>query len=254
MRKLTRKNSSGQILIVAVLIIALLLLSTELYVYEFGATVNESSPNSFTDSIFTIRLGSQHVVIGSLANISRGGSNQILTSNLQRWASFVGEQRQLGKFLLDFSTRETSPYTSGIWISWGTDGLAVSGAYANLTLKLSGRELDINTKHTINATTTIRINGTYLVLQGDDKQVNVTCSVLNEGKPALMKNTTLYYKNETSWLPIAPQNSYSITDYGNGTYLMTFEANIPSSEVAVSIHTYDRREIYVQTNVTCTEI
>jgi hypothetical protein len=254
MRKLTKKNSSGQILIVAVLIIALLLLSTELYVYEFGATVDEAKPNSFTDSIFAINLGSQHVVIGSLANISRKGLNQILTSNLQRWSSFVGEQRQLGKFILDFTTRETSPYTAGIWISWGTDGLAVSGAYANLTLRLSGRELEINTKHTINVTTTIRTSGTYRVVQGDGKQVNVTCNLLNEGKPALMKNTTLYYKNETSWLPIAPQNSYSITDYGNGTYLMIFEANIPSSDVEVSLHTYDRREIYALTNVTCTEM
>lgn len=254
MRELTKKKSSGQILIVAVLIIALLLLSTELYVYEFGATVDEANPNSFSDSIFAIRLGSQHVVIGSLANVSQGGSNQILTSNLQRWASFVEEQGHLGKFILDFMAKEASPYTSGIWISWGTDGLAVSGAYANITLRLSDRELDINTKHTINVTTTVRIDGTYRVVQSDNKQVNVTCNLLNEGKPALMKNTTLYYKNETSWLSITPQNSYSITDYGNGTYLMTFEAAIPSSDVEVSLHTYDRRDVYTLANVTCTEM
>lgn len=254
MRKMTKRNSSGQILIAAVLIIALILLSTELYVYELGITIGEANLNSFSDSIFAIRLGSQHVVVGSLANISRGGSNQTLTSNLQKWASFVGRQYQLGRLILNFTPRETLPYSSGIWIFWGTDGLGVSGAYVGFTLKLSDRGLDVNIKHTINITTTIRINGTCKVIQGNDKQVNVTFNVLNEGKPALVKNTTLYYKKETEWLTPDPQNNYVITDYGNGTYFMSFVADISSSDVELSVHIYDHRMIYVRTNVTCTEI
>ena len=254
LRKVTKRNSSGQILIVAVLIIALLILSTQLYAYEFGGATGEANPNSFTDSIFAVRLNTQHVMVGSLANISRGGSNQTLSDNLQEWASFVGRQYQLGKLILNFTTRETTPYSSGIWISWGIDGLSVSGAYANLTLKLSDRGPNVNGTHAINITTTIRINGTFKALQGNDKQVNVTCNLLNEAKPALAKNTTLYYKNETEWLPVNPQNNCTITNYGNGTYVMSYTANISSSNVEVSMHAYDNREIYVQTNVTCTEI
>ncbi|UCG45664.1 MAG: hypothetical protein JSV58_02490 [Candidatus Bathyarchaeota archaeon] len=248
-----KEKNSGQTLIVAVLIIALLLISTELYVYEFETTVDDSNPNSFSDSIFAIRLGSQHVVISSLANISRGGLTSVLTTNLEDWASFIEEQRQLGKFILDFSTGETLPYHSGIWISWGADGVATTGAYVNLTLKLSDRDLDINTKHIINVTSTVQILGTYRVIQGGHKHINVTCNVLNEGKPALAKNTILYYRNDTSWLPTTAQNNYSITNYGNGTYSMTFEANITSSDVDVSLHVYDQRGIHALANVTCTE-
>ncbi|UCE29326.1 MAG: hypothetical protein JSV85_00905 [Candidatus Bathyarchaeota archaeon] len=251
---MTKGNSSGQILIVAVLIIALLIISTQLYVYEFGGTIGEANPNSFANSIFAVRLNTQHVVIGSLANISRGGSNQTLSDNLQEWASFVGRQYQHGKLILNFTTRETTPYSSGIWISWGTNGLAVSGAYVNFTLRLSDRGPNVNTTHAVNITTAIRINGTYKALQGNDVQVNVTCNLLNEAKPALVENTTLYYKNETDWLPVNPQNNYTIMNYGNGTYFMSFVANIPSSNVEVSMHAYDYRGIYVQTSVTCTEI
>ena len=254
MRKVTKRNSSGQILIVAVLIIALLILSTQLYVYEFGVTIGEANPNSFADSIFAVRLNTQHVVVGSLTNISRGGSNQTLSDNLQEWASFVGRQYQHGKLILNFTTRETAPYSSGIWISWGTDGLAVSGAYVNLSLRLSDRGPNVNTTHAINITTTIRINSTYKALQGNDKQVNVTCNFLNEANPALVENTTLYYKNETDWLLVGPQNNYTTTNYGNGTYFISFAANTSSSNVEVSVHAYDHRGIYVQTNVTCTEI
>ncbi|NIR88068.1 hypothetical protein GWO13_11220, partial [Candidatus Bathyarchaeota archaeon] len=154
---MNKKNCSGQVLLVGVLIIALLLLSVELYVYDLGKAIDEANQNSFSDFIFAVRLGSEHVVVGSLANVSRGGVNQTLGINLEEWSSFVGRQYQFGKCILNFTLGETTPYASGVWISWGTNGLGVSGAYANFTLKLLDRGVNLNLKHVINITTTLLV-------------------------------------------------------------------------------------------------
>ena len=251
--RMQRRHSSGQILLVAVLIIALALLSTELYVYEVGRPIDEVNPDSFSDFIFAVELGSKHVVVGSLANISQGGANQTLQINLERLSSFVGRQYKLGKYVLDFTSREETPYSSGIWISWGTNGSGVSGAYTNFTLRLSDKGVDVNLKYAINITTTLQIQGTYNRLQGDSKEVNVTCNLSNEGNPALAENITLYYKNLDNWLVPGPQNNYTVVDLGNGTYLMSFVADISSQDVEVSVHACDQREVNVQANVTCIE-
>lgn len=251
---MNKRNCSGQVLLVGVLIIALLLLSTQLYVYDLGKAVEEGKQNSFSDFILAVRLSSKHVVVGSLANISQGGTNQTLEINLKRLSSFVGGLYQSGKCILNFTLRETAPYLSGIWISWGTNGLGVSGAYANFTLKLLDRGTDVNLEYGINITTTLLIQGTYKEMGGNSRQVNVTCNLLNEGEPALAENLTLYYKNLDDWLTPGPQNNYTIIDYGNGTYFMSFVADIYSSTVEVSVHTSDQRGVSVQANVTCTEI
>ncbi|RLI40778.1 hypothetical protein DRO69_12460 [Candidatus Bathyarchaeota archaeon] len=250
---MSRRNNSGQALLLGVLLIALLLLSVELYVYEVGKAIDTANSNSFSDSIFAVRLGSRHVVIGSLANISQGGANQNLELNLESWSSFVGKQYQFGKHILNFTVREASPYSSGIWISWGTNGSGVSGAYANFTLKLLDRGIEINQTYAINVTTTLSIQGSYSVIGGNTKQVNVTSNLLNEGAPALAKNLTVYYNNSSDWIVPGSQNNYTIIDYGNGTYFMSFIADIPSENVEVSVHVSDLRDITVQANVTCTE-
>jgi len=251
---MNKRSRSGQALLVGVLIIALLLLSTELYVYDLAKVIDEANQNSLSDFIFNVGLGSKHVVIGSLANISQGGTNQTLGINLEEWSSFVGRQYQFGKCILSFSLGETSPYASGMWISWGTNGTGVSGAYVNFTLKLSDGGVDVNLKHVINITTTLLIESTHKQVQANDKQVNVTCNLLNEGTPALAKNLTLYYYNSSDWIVPGPQNNYTFIDYGNGAYFMSFVGGIPSENVLVSAHIYDRREIYVQANVTSIEI
>ncbi|MGQ9460115.1 MAG: hypothetical protein ACUVRA_02645 [Candidatus Bathyarchaeaceae archaeon] len=251
---MNKRNCSGQVLLVGVLIIALLLLSTQLYVYDLGKAVEEGKQNSFSDFILAVRLGSKRVIVGSLANVSQGGTSQTLEINLKRWSSFVGMLYQSGKCILNFTFRETAPYSSGVWISWGTNGLGVSGAYADFTLQLLDRGIDVNLEYGINVTTTLLIQGTYKEIGGNSKQVNVTCNILNEGEPALAENIALYYKNLDEWLTPGSPNNYTIVDYGNGTYFMSFVADIYSSTVEVSVHALDRRGVSVQANITCTEI
>ncbi len=248
------RGDSGQVLIIAALLIALIIISTELYVYELGKTVSEAEANSINDYVLAIKLGSQHIVTGSLANVSQGGSSQTLTVNLEEWASLVDGQYHLGRVVLNFTPYEITPYSSGIKVLWGSDGLGVSSAYVDFILKILDQEVNVNVTYAVNVTTTLLIQGTYKVIQGNEKQVNVTCNVLNEGKPALAKSITLTYRNSDDWLIPGPQNDYTLVDYGNGTYSISFVAEISSGNVEVSVNAYDQRDIYTQANVTCVEL
>jgi len=160
----------------------------------------------------------------------------------------------MGRAVLIFTPYEMKPYSSGIAILWGSDGLGVSSAYSDFDLRLSDREVNVNVTYAINVTTTLLIQGTYRVIQGDEKQVNVTCNLLNEGRPAVARDITLYYRSLNDWLIPGPPNNYTLVDYGNGTYLISFVAEIFSSDVEVSVHAYDQREIYTQANVTCVKL
>ncbi|PVX25937.1 MAG: hypothetical protein CW716_07010 [Candidatus Bathyarchaeum sp.] len=49
--------------------------------------------------------------------------------------------------------------------------------------------------------------------------------------------------------------SPSVTDYGNGTYTISFtaETQAENDPMIVSAHLYDLREIFLLANVTCSE-
>jgi hypothetical protein len=247
------RRDSGQILLVVALAIALILISTTVYVYELDETVNNTEFVSLNHFVSAVKLGSQHVMISSLANISNGGKNRTLTENLEEWASLIGRRYQLGKCTLNFTPIDTSYYSSGIWILWGPDGLGVSSGCYNSSFKLLDLGVNISLSYAINVTTTILVEGSYKMLGGDEKQVNVTCNLLNEGAPALARNLSVYYSSSGGWLAANASNNYILVDYGNGTYFMSFTANIPSQNVLVSVHAHDQRQIFVRANTTCTQ-
>jgi len=249
-----KRNNSGQILLIVAFIMASLLLSAQLYIFEVGKITGEMESDSLNDFLLATKLGSRHVVIGSLANISNGGQSSNLAGNLQRWSSLISKQYQFGKSVLTYTLKDTTPYSSGIWTFWGANGIGVSSAYANFTYKLSDREVDVDQSYFMNITSTVFIESSYQTLSGDTKQVNVTINVFNEENTALAKQITIYYKLLDSWQIPNATNSYTISDYGNGTYIASFAANIPSLNVEVSAHIVDQRGIYVKANATSIQI
>lgn len=155
---------------------------------------------------------------------------------------------------MNYPVEETAPYSSGIWLFWGTDGFGVSSAFTHFTFNLSDREIDADFSYFVNVTTTLTVEGTYRAMLADEKQVNVTVNLLNEDKPALAEQITLYYRVLDSWLVPNASNSYVVVDYGNGTYRASFRANISSLNVEISVRVRDQREVFVQTNVTCNQV
>jgi len=249
-----QRRNSGQVVLIAAFIIASLLLSAQLYILEVGRTLSETELDSVNDLILSVQLGSRNVVTGSLANVSNGGASSTLELNLEEWASLVEDQYLCGKSTLNYALRATAPYSSGIWLGWGVNGYGVSSAYVNFTHKLSGREADVDQSFVMNITTSLMIASTNQRLNGDSRQVNVTTSILNEAEPALAEQITIYYKVSNNWLIPDEANGYILRNYGNGTYLASFIADFPTESVEISAHILDCRGVYVQANVTSTEI
>lgn len=251
---MNRRENSGQVILIAVLAMALILLSTQVYVSEVRMSTVEANFNDLNDYVFAIKLGSKNAVMGSLANTSHGGSNDVLDTNLERWASLVGKENLFGKGILNYGVEDSYPYSLGVWLSWGSNGFGVSSAFANFTFKLSDKGEDVNLVYYVNVTATLFAEGNYRAIVGDEKQVNVTINLLNDDEPALADQMTLYYRVLDSWFVPNASNNYVVVDYGNGTYRASFQANIPSPNIEVSVHIIDQSNIFVQANTTCSEI
>ena len=255
-RRPNRRNS-GQVLIIVSLIVTLLLLSTALYVSEIQK--NTTTHESRADPAFSAyKLGVTHTVMSALVNISDGGSADVLAATLNQFKAVANSNSFSSIVKMDFTLLNVTPYQNGIWISWGSSGQGVSSAYVNLVLNSSGTSATYYSEYAVNVTSEINVNGYYTLLTGSQKQVNLTCSILNEGKPALAQNFTVYYEQDGSlspeeWTQVA---SPSITDHGNGTYAMSFTAETtnPEDPILVSVHSHDLRGILTRANVTCTQV
>jgi hypothetical protein len=251
------RGNSGQGLIIASLVVTLLLLSTAVYVSEIEKNV--AVYDSRVDPAFSAyKLGASHTLISALANISNGGSTDVLAADLNQFKSVVGNHSFDAIVNMDFTPLNMTPYQEGIWISWDSSGRGISSAYVNLALNSSGTSASYYSEYAINVTSEIDVNGYYSLLTGSLKQVNLTCNILNEGKPALAQNFTVYYEQDGSlspeeWVQVA---SPSIADYGNGTYIISFTANTtnPDDPMLVSVHSHDQRHIFIKANVTCTQV
>jgi hypothetical protein len=248
-----RNGNSGQILLIAAFIMASLLLSAQLYILEVGKISGETNSEVLNDFMLNVKLGSRHVVVGSLANISNGGAISILEQNLQKWADFIGSQYLQGKNTMNITLDETTPYSSGTWLSWGVNGYGVSSACADFAHSLDGREENVDLAYSVNVTTALLIASVNQGLNETTRQVSLTINVLNEAHPALAEQITVYYRVSSTWLIPDSASNYRLQNYGNGTYVAYFTAIAPLID-EVSVHATDFRGIYVQANVTSTEI
>jgi hypothetical protein len=254
MTKLNRKlrsNSSGQLLIVAALAIAVLISSTTAYVYDLSRQTNTLNDHSISDLLLALKQSSRNIMIGSLANVSNGGERTMLATNLDKFSQLVRNLHYSGEFQMAFTVLNDSAYDSGIWLSQDTSGVGMSSAYGNFTVQAYSLTQEATTQYTLNVTTTLLVNGSYTMLPGGEKLVSLTCRVYNEGEPALAKNITLFYAVDSNWTEVDASNNLSIIDRGDGAYLLSFAATTPQDPVQVLVQVRDFRDIFVQSNTTC---
>ena len=252
MPKSCRRARSGQTLVVSSLVIALIMISTSAYVYELAGDFESTDVYPLNDYMQSVKLGTKNVVVGALANTTQGGQNEILAANLDRWKTAIAKHYAVGKLTLDYSLRETAPYSSGLYIAWGTDGIGVSEAYVNYTLSAKGNRINMENEEHTNVSSRLCVEGFMTQVSPDASQVTVTWRLFNEGQAALAENATLYYWEAGQWLIPDAASDCAVTDYGNGTYRATFVLG-SLSPVDVSVHVLDKRNILVKANVTCVE-
>ena len=245
-----RRDSSGQVLIVSALLVALLLLSTALYVIEVGKdvpTVDASETNVFSG----YQQSARSTLISALANATDGGTSNILGTDLAALKTVILSNSYQALLTMDYNTLNSSGYQNGLWISWGANGQGVSSAYASFVFASSSPSATSNMEYAVNVTSAVNLSGNSHQLNETTKQVHLTINILNEGKPALAQNFTVSYQNAADWVAV---DSPSITSFGNGTYTVSFNAQTPqlSDPLVVSLLCQDERGIFVGANITCT--
>jgi len=257
-RNLRNHEKSGQTLVITALVISLLILSIFYGIFEASRRSETNSVTALNDYIFATKLGLEKTVISSLINFSNGGTNEILGTNLDKYASFIGNQAFFGKLNISYTLLNDLPYQSGFYLSWNSDGTGISSACANYSLGLFKAEADLQLKHVTNITTKLEIAGIYNQLEGTSRNLILNCKIFNEGEPCLAENITISYEydgdpSNQEWIVASPLSNI---DYGNGTYILSLIAETQSvnDPMLVSAQVYDTRDIFVLANVTCTEI
>jgi hypothetical protein len=244
------------VIVITALLVALILLSTALYVIDLEkkTPIAQASETDFS----TYKTSIRNTLISSLVNVTNGGDPTILAGNLQVLKAAITTHSYQTLLGLDFANVSTEPYHNGIWVSCGTNGHGISSAYASLMFVSSASSATSELEYAANVTSEIDVNGSYAELEGTSKQVNLTVQVQNEGKPALAGNFTVYFDfdgllSSEDWVQV---DSPSVVDFGNGTYRFSFTAdtNMSSDPVFVSVHCQDLRGVLVNANATCTRI
>jgi len=245
-----KRNSSGQVIIITALLVASLLLSTAIYVFETEKAV--PTANTGEENLFpTYQQGTTNTLISALANVTNGGNANVLTKDLNELNAAITNDSYQAILQMNYTPLNEAPYQNGIWISWGTDGLGISSAYVSFVFDSSSFTTSSNLEYAVNVTTEVILTGD-LQLYSNFTQVNLAVNVLNEGKPALAQNFTFYSENATDgWVKV---DSPNITDFGNGTYSVSFttKMNQPNESLPVSVLCTDQRGITVEANATCT--
>ena len=249
MKRSLRRNNSGQALIITALIIAMLVISTAYYVLEID-TASSMDQTPLDSTFLTTKPSIVNTLINSLANISNGGDDQVLNANLKELTEAIQNSSYGGQLEFLITPVNSTPYQNGLLISWGDNGQGISSACANVALNFSNPTETYNSIYEVNITTAITAEGSYTA-NGTQETVNIICQLYNENQATLANDFTIYYQEASgNWTPADSTTNLNINNYGNGTYLITFNAPAQGT-IQASIGAHDPRNIFVMTNTTC---
>lgn len=255
-RRCFRRDSSGQVLVVSALLVALLLLSTALCVIE----MEKSTPiaQGREDDFLAYKQSVVNTVISALANATNGGGLDVLSVDLAELELFLTSHSYESMLTLDYNVLDTAPYHDGVWISWGASGKGVSGAYSSFLFESSNPAATSTVEYVVNITSEVNYSGTYMQLTDNAKLVNLTVNILNEAKPALAQSFIIYFDfdgllSTADWIEASLP---SVVNFGNGTYAISFTCDTAQRDdpVYVSLLCHDQRGILVSANATCVRV
>jgi hypothetical protein len=244
------ENRSGQVLVVTALLVALLLLSTALYVIDTTKQVPAVRADAANFIIFDYKQAVRSTMISALANVTGGGNPSILATDLDELNDVLQANSYQSILTFDYNLTDSGSYQNGLWISWGNLGQGVSSAYAAFSVATSSSSATSSVEYTINITSQIGVSGTYQQVNATHKQANITVNVLNEGKAALAESFAVSFQNGADWVAVS---SPSITNNVDGSYIVSFSAESDESvePLFVSLLCIDQRGITIGANYAC---
>ncbi len=242
-----RSNQRGQVIVVTGLLVAVLLLSTAIFVIDLQKKVPKADidGNSFFDGY---RQTAWNTLVSALANASGGGSTEVLAQDLSELKAAITVHSYQAMVALDYAASNVAPYTQGLWISHGSSGVGVSSAAVSFAFSSSNPTQSSSIQYNLNVSSAIHTSGSY-TQQNETKMVSLTVNVINEGAPALAQNFSFNYQNGAEWVPA----DASVVDHGDGSYAVTFnaETGLQNESLPVSVQCLDTRGITVDASLTC---
>ncbi len=247
-----RRDCRGQVIVVTALLVAVILLTTAMYVIE----TQKSTPTiqeSTGVPIDSYRTAVKSTLVSALANVSGGGNSAILASDLTELKTIILARSYESQLTLTYNLLSSGGYTDGLRVYWGSSGDGLSSAYATVSCSSSSYSGGSEVSYIVNVTSRVHMNGNYMQLNETHKQVNLLIELSDESGPELAHSVTLSYLNASSWVLA---DSPSITDFGNGTYTATFLAQTGQIDEPLDVSTVclDARGISVGANVTCSRV
>jgi len=248
-----RNNNSGQVIVVTALMVALVLLSSAIFVIgtEKDVPTATNSANSFFSAY---QQAARNTLISALANLTNSGNTGVLAADFSQLESAIAANSYQSILQMNFVPLNEAPYQNGFYVSWGTNGQGISSACVTCEINSTGTDSTSNLETTIEATSQVDLSGTYIQLDNNSMQINLTISLSNDGLPALAETISLNSENANrAWISVLPP---SITDFGNGTYTTSFTEQTDQLffPLQVSAVCQDQRGIVTMANTTCTSV
>ena len=230
------------------MLIALTILSTFVYVTQI---INQTPKvqNEEYNQLAEYQQGLRNTLISSLASITNGGNNEILTTNINKLNQIMSTHFYQVILQNNYKLNNIYPYQEGVWVSWNQNNYGVSAVSAQFTLNSIGTSNTVNSEFSITIKTEVTLTGNYLQINETAKQANLSVSLQNEGAQALARNMDFYYQKNNEWI----QTVASIANFGDGTYDVNFiaELNQSSDPLIVQIRCEDQRGIIVNATTRC---
>jgi hypothetical protein len=247
-RRNFRQNRSGQVIVVTALLVAIVLLSTAVYVVKTEKSVPSAAYQADVYPAYEENI--RNTLISALANVTGGGNPAVLTTDLSQLQSALLAHSYQDILQLDYTPLDATPYQDGFWVSSGTNGHGVSSVCVDFAFSSTSLSQTSSMAYTANVTSQIAVTGSYQQVSDSQKEITLTISVLNEGSPALAQNFLLQYQVGTDWVAVG---SPIINDHGDGTYSISFNAETGQigDPVVVSVLCEDQRGIFVGASLTC---
>lgn len=243
-------------IIISALLIALLLLSTAMYIIE----VEKDTPTTQAQYVgsFDYSQSAKNTLISALANLTNGGSTDILANDLAEFKAVISNHSYQAMLQIDATPTNTAPYQNGFWLLRGTEGNGASSSAVNFAFSSTSTTGSSQVQYLVNVSSEVQMTGVFFDVQGKSKDVNLTVNMLNEGKPALAENFTVYFEYDGSlsqedWVLVP---SPTIINFGNGTYSFSFnvEQQNYNDPLLISLLCSDQRGIFVNAIITCTSV
>jgi hypothetical protein len=247
-----RRDNRGQVIVITALLIALIILSTVVYVTAIVKQAPAVESNQY--AVYPqYQQNLRNTLISALANITHNGNVQVLDADISKLNQVFSSHDYGSMLQINYTLPNDSSYQNGLCISNQQENHAVIGAQVSYQLNSIGNAKISNAEGNVNITSEAYLSGNCVQNNETTKQLSLTTKVLNDGRPALAAKFTCYYQNGTAW--IQPEN-FVVTDFGNGTYSIVFLAQVgqSSDHVFAALNVLDKRGINVSVNTTCANL